>query len=110
MQTIADRQLNKATETVVEAVIYSLRSGTKALSREDVRERLGRVDEKQLREICARVQRFKNGIAKVWTDEEVERLPRWQTKMKGPAGTKRRAFYNKCDDVCDVHQPGEVNA
>jgi type II secretory pathway component PulF len=45
MTIIADRQLNKATETVIEAVIYSLRSGTRALSRSDVRERLSHVDE-----------------------------------------------------------------
>lgn len=78
---IADRQMRKAAASTVEALIYSLRSGIDALARNDVQERLGRTDEKQLHEICARVQSFKPHIAKPWTDDEAERLvTMWTTR------------------------------
>ena len=78
---VADRQMRKATQSTVEALIYSLRSGVGELARNDVQERLGRADEKQLHEICARVQSFKPHIAKSWTDDEAERLvTMWTTR------------------------------
>jgi citrate lyase beta subunit len=70
MNIIADRQLRKGTQSTVDAVIYSLHSGVGALARSDVQERLGRIDEKQLREICSRVTH----IAKPWTADDVEKL------------------------------------
>jgi hypothetical protein len=72
LSVIANRQLNKVTDTVIEATIYALRKGTAALSQENVRGWLSHTDEKRLREVCARVGRFKH--AKAWTREGVERL------------------------------------
>jgi hypothetical protein len=56
----------------VEATTCALRKGTVALSQENVQGWLSHMNEKQLREVCARVRRFKH--AKVWTYEEIERL------------------------------------
>jgi hypothetical protein len=70
MNIIADRQLRKATPSTVEAVIYSLHPGVGALVQRDVQERLGRIDEKQLREICSRITH----IAKPWSADDVEKL------------------------------------
>jgi hypothetical protein len=73
---IGDRYMcgNPAAQSTIEALMYSLRSGAALLSRNDVQQQLATIDEKQLQEVCARLQNFKIEIAKAWSDEEVERL------------------------------------
>jgi hypothetical protein len=76
MGIIADRQLrgNPAAQSTIDALMYSLRQGCAALSRQDVCARLADVDEKQLREICTILQKHKASFARAWTADEVERL------------------------------------
>jgi hypothetical protein len=63
-----------ATSSTIEALMYSLRKGVVALGRDDVQQRLGAVDEQQLRDICGRLQKFKVAIAKPWSTTEVEAI------------------------------------
>ena len=63
-----------ASRSTVYALMYSLRLGCPTLSRQDVQQRLAAVDERQMHDICARLQKFKAEIAKPWTADEVERL------------------------------------
>jgi transposase len=64
----------RAAASTVEALIYVLRSGVAALADSKTKARLAQLDEKQLREVAERVQRFKQEIAPVWTAEEVDKL------------------------------------
>ena len=67
-----------APQVTVEALMFSLRSGGAALAREDVRERLSRMSETQLHEICARLRKL--AIARAWTPEETTLLTElWET-------------------------------
>src|SRR2546423_4513422 len=67
-----------APQVTVEALIFSLRSGGAALASEDVRERLSRMSETQLHEICARLRKL--AIARPWTPEETTLLTElWET-------------------------------
>jgi hypothetical protein len=56
----------------VEATVCALREGTTALSQDNVRGWLAHMDERQLRQLCARVSRFKH--AKPWTKKEIDHL------------------------------------
>jgi hypothetical protein len=67
-----------APQVTVEALMFSLRSGGAALGSEDVRERLSRMSETQLHEICARLRKL--AIARPWTPEETTLLTElWET-------------------------------
>jgi hypothetical protein len=67
-----------APQVTVEALMFSLRSGGAALERKDVRERLSRMSETQLHEICARLRKLT--IARPWTSEETALLTElWET-------------------------------
>lgn len=69
---IADRQINSAPEATIEALMYSLRSGCAVLSRQDVLRRLAALDERQMRDCCARLQNRNPSIAAPWTTNEIE--------------------------------------
>jgi hypothetical protein len=70
----ADRLRGRAAESTVEALMYSLRRGTEALTGVDGQCRLSELVEEQLRDICARSQIFKPNIAPAWTPEEIKAL------------------------------------
>jgi hypothetical protein len=63
---------NPAAQSTIDALMYSLRSGTAALSREDVRQRLAALDENQMRDVCPRLQKRNPNVAKSWTSDEIE--------------------------------------
>jgi hypothetical protein len=63
-----------APQSTVDAVMYSLRSGTKMLAHAGTRERLNRISEQQLREMCKLLKNRNPSVAKSWTDDEVEKL------------------------------------
>jgi hypothetical protein len=59
-----------AAQSTVDALLFSLRSGTAVLSRQDVRRRLTDINENQVREICALLQKREPR----WSDDELEKL------------------------------------
>jgi hypothetical protein len=68
-----------APETMVEALMYSLRRGVNELTKPDTLRRLSMFDEGQLRRVCRRVQNFNAEIATPWPSEEVAALiARWR--------------------------------
>lgn len=73
-----------APDSTLEAVMYSLRGGTKVLERPDVRRRLFELSEKQLREALERLQKFKPELAPAWKSGELKKLI--TTRKNGNAG------------------------
>jgi hypothetical protein len=63
-----------AAESTVDAVMYSLRSGTAVLARDDVRARLAVIAEDQLREMVVLLQKHDGRIAPRWEDDDIEKL------------------------------------
>jgi hypothetical protein len=63
-----------AAQSTVAAVMFSLRLGPAALSRDDVQARLADVDETQLREMVVLLQKRDGRIAPPWSDAEIEKL------------------------------------
>ena len=68
------RAPEQAAASTVEALAFSLRRGVGALKRNDVRWRLGDLNEDQLREMCKRLQRRDGRIAPPWPDADIEVL------------------------------------
>jgi hypothetical protein len=72
------RELNerpqRAAESTVEALMFSLRSGIGALARPDSVRRLSELSDGQMREVAVCVQKFKPYIAAAWTAEDVRVL------------------------------------
>jgi hypothetical protein len=62
---------DRAAASTVEALMFSLRSGVAALGRTDTQQRLSELDLEQVREVCSRVQNFKQHIAPLWTEADV---------------------------------------
>ena len=69
--------------TTVEALMYSLRRGTDALSNPDTLVRLAELDDQQLREVMVRLQKLKPEIAREWTSKQVEILAAVRRKSRG---------------------------
>jgi Arc/MetJ family transcription regulator len=61
-----------APQVTVDALMFSFRSGTAVLARDDVKERLSRISEGQLREVCTQLRN--RNVAKSWTDDEIKKL------------------------------------
>jgi hypothetical protein len=80
-----------APESVFEAVAYALRSGTKALERENVKGYLAMLDVAQLGEMGARVRRHRTYIAAKWTDEAVKKLTAAWRAVRVQIETRRGA-------------------
>jgi hypothetical protein len=66
--------MTRAAKSTFDALMYSLRGGTKVLTRSDVLGRLSELDDKQLREAIMRLQKFEPDIAAAWTREELQML------------------------------------
>ena len=64
----------RAAASTVEALMYSLRAGGAALASPHTRRRLSELNEAQLHEVSARLQKFQPNIARAWTPVEVELL------------------------------------
>jgi t-SNARE complex subunit (syntaxin) len=63
-----------APQVTIDALLYSFRSGTAVLARVDVQERLSRICEKQMREICTLLRNRNPKVARSWTADEIEKL------------------------------------
>jgi hypothetical protein len=72
-----------APHPTIEALMLGLRErGTKALTEPDVQRRLSELNEAQLREVGARLQRLRPDIAKAWNPDEVVILVSMWTDLK----------------------------
>jgi hypothetical protein len=68
------RRRHGAPQTTVEALMFAMRSGAKALGESSNLRRLKELSEAQLHEVCARLQKFQSNIARAWTPAEIEGL------------------------------------
>lgn len=68
------KDIQPAASSTIDALMYSLRKGTAVLARSDVQQRLGDVDQDQMRNICKQLQNRNPAVAKSWTGGEVEML------------------------------------
>jgi hypothetical protein len=68
------RRRHDAPQTTVEALMFTMRSGAKALYESSNRRRLKELSEVQLHEVCARLEKFNSNIARAWTPAEIEGL------------------------------------
>jgi hypothetical protein len=71
-----------APQPTVEALMYALRKGGSALNESSNLRRLGELSERQLHEVCARLQKFTPHIARAWTPAEIEALVVTWTEVK----------------------------
>ncbi len=75
-----DPRNRPAPQATIEALMYSLRRGTEAITEPDNQRRLAELSEDQLLAVCQRLQNFKPNIAPAWPPEEVEALASiWST-------------------------------
>ena len=65
--------MQRAAQSTVDAVMYSLRGGIAVLSRADVCGRLAVIAEDQLREMVVLLQK-RDEIAPRWSDDDVKKL------------------------------------
>jgi hypothetical protein len=63
-----------AASATIDALTYSLRRGINALSNPSALGRLAELDERQLIDIAARLQKFKSEIAPAWQPDQIEIL------------------------------------
>jgi hypothetical protein len=73
----------RAAESGVAALMYSLRFGVGALACPDALRRLSELSNVQLREIVVRVQKFKPYVAPAWLTEDVQVLLAARSKIHG---------------------------
>jgi len=82
-EMISDRLRDRAADSTVEALMFSLRSGLAALGKPDALRRLSQCSDEQARAVAVRVQKFKPEIAPAWTLENVEVLLVAWSKIHG---------------------------
>ena len=70
----ARRAQGRAMESTVEALMYQLRKGTGALADPAAQRWLAELNEAQLLDVAARLQKFKPMIAPAWTPRDIEIL------------------------------------
>lgn len=63
-----------AVKSTIDALMYSLRAGVKALARDDVQRRIAMLNEWQMHDCCKQLQHCNPNIAKSWTKDEIEKL------------------------------------
>jgi hypothetical protein len=73
----------QAAASTVEALVYQLRQGGKALTNPDAKRRLAELGEQQLHEVSARLQRFQPHIARVWSPPEIKLLVQLWNDLHG---------------------------
>ena len=77
------RDLQRAAQSTIDAVMYSLRGGIAVLSRADVCGRLAVIAEDQLREMIMLLQKRDGQIAPRWSDDGIEKLVETWTACHG---------------------------
>jgi hypothetical protein len=73
----------RAAYSTVKALMFSLRSGIRALGDPNTMRRLSELSDVQLREVAVRVQKFKPHIAPAWTAQDVSVLLAVRGKIHG---------------------------
>jgi hypothetical protein len=73
----------QAAASTVEALVYQLRQGGRALKDPGAKRRLAGLSEQQLHEVSARLQRFQPHIARAWSPSEVELLVQLWSDLHG---------------------------
>jgi len=63
-----------AAASTVEALVFGLRDGIEVLARPDTQRRVSDLDQKQLEDVCVRIQAFHPKIAPAWPTEDVDLL------------------------------------
>jgi hypothetical protein len=63
-----------APESLIDALVFSLRRGPGELTQPDTLRRLSALDADQLEDICLRVQAFRPGIAPAWSAADADLL------------------------------------
>ena len=63
-----------AAASTIDALMYFLRRGVDALSNPNTLGRLAKLDERQLIDVAARLQKFKSEIAPAWLPDQIEIL------------------------------------
>jgi hypothetical protein len=74
---------DRAAQSTIDALMYSLRGGIAVLTRDDVRDRLAVVADDQLREMIALLQKRDGRIAPAWSDGDIEKLVETWTACHG---------------------------
>jgi len=78
-----DSSIARAPASTVEAFVYQLRQGGKALKDPDAKRRLAELSEQQLHEVSARLQRFQPHIARAWSPSEIKLLVQLWSDLHG---------------------------
>jgi hypothetical protein len=73
-----------APESLIDALVFSLRQGPGELTQPDTLRRLSALDADQLEAVCLRVQEFKPEIAPAWSAEDVDLLISAWRKFREP--------------------------
>src|SRR5215467_14112973 len=82
-EIISELLRDRAADSTVEALMFSLRSGVAALGNPDTLRRLSECSNEQARAVAVRVQKFNPEIAPLWTRESVEVLLAVWSKIHG---------------------------
>jgi hypothetical protein len=67
-----EHRSREAASATIDALMYSLRCGINALSDPNTLGRLAKLDERQLIDVAARLQKFKSEIAPAWLPDQIE--------------------------------------
>ena len=73
-QELNEHRGREAASASIVALMYSLRRGVGALSNSSTLGRLAELDERQLIDVAARLQKFKSEIAPAWPPDQIEIL------------------------------------
>ena len=65
---------DRAAARTVEALMFALRRGLDAIEHPDNQQRLSKLNDEQMREVAARLQKFSPHVAPEWTSTDVEAL------------------------------------
>jgi hypothetical protein len=67
-------RIERAAASTVEALVFALRRGLDAIEHPDNQQRLSKLNDAQMCEVAARLQRFRPHVAPEWTSTDVEAL------------------------------------
>ena len=76
------RTEGRAAGSTVDALVFALRDGIDALKDRSNQRRLGELDDKQMGEVAARVQKFMPHIAPAWTSADVKALISLRSELR----------------------------
>jgi hypothetical protein len=71
---VINHPADRAAASTVEALVFVLRRGLDAVEHPDNQQRLSKLNDEQMREVAARLQKFRPHVAPEWTSTDVEAL------------------------------------